>query len=69
MGDSSDLLIGFDGIARSIAGRQLPSRDATRDQKILTALSSVFQTPQASGIPTKAQNNAALPSSPPNPMP
>src|SRR6266702_3064345 len=38
-------------------------------QKILSALSSVFQTPQASGMPTKAQNSAALPSSPPLPMP
>ena len=39
------------------------------DQKILTALSSVFQTPQSRGTPTKAQNNAALASSPPNPIP
>src|SRR6187431_299664 len=45
------------------------SRDAPRTQSILTALSSVFHTPQASGMPTKAQNSAALASSPPNPMP
>src|SRR5437763_453251 len=39
------------------------------DQKILAALSSVFQTPQASGTPTKAQNSTALMSNPPLPMP
>src|SRR5882724_5193593 len=39
------------------------------NQRILAALSSVFQTPQASGIPTKAQNSAALASRPPLPMP
>src|SRR5215468_1009399 len=39
------------------------------DQKILTALSKVFQTPQASGMPTNSQNNAAFASSPPLPMP
>src|SRR5258708_14858844 len=39
------------------------------NQKILTALSSVFHTPQASGTPTNAQNSAALTSSPPVPMP
>src|SRR5919204_4012394 len=33
-------------------------------QKILTALSKVFQTPQASGIPTNSQNKAAGRSSP-----
>src|SRR5471032_27703 len=39
------------------------------DQKILTTLSRVLYTPQASGMPTKAQNSAALASSPPLPMP
>src|SRR6478672_2077347 len=38
-------------------------------QKILAALSNVFHTPQASGIPTNNQNSAALASSPPLPMP
>src|ERR1700737_4910391 len=37
--------------------------------KIAAALCSVIQTPQASGMPTKAQNNAALASRPPLPMP
>src|ERR1700738_2386399 len=37
--------------------------------KIAAALSSVTQTPQASGMPTKAQNSAALRSRPPLPMP
>src|SRR3954447_5105523 len=46
-----------------------PHPAATNGQRILTALSSVFQTPQARGTPTKAQNIAALASSPPNPMP
>src|ERR1700722_100863 len=43
--------------------------DADRDQNILAALSSVLYTPQASGIPTKAQNSAALASRPPLSMP
>src|SRR5271169_3627347 len=52
------------------AGRKLPSRgQVISDQKILAALSSVFHTPQASGMPTKAQNSAALTSKPPLPMP
>jgi hypothetical protein len=38
-------------------------------QKILAALSNVFHTPQASGIPTNSQSSAALASSPPLPMP
>src|SRR5690349_13115790 len=38
-------------------------------QRILAALSSVFQTPQASGMPTNSQNSAACQSSPPLPMP
>src|SRR6266478_1999024 len=56
-------------------GEKATGRDRWRpaamsgDQKILIALSSVFHTPQASGIPTKAQNSAALASSPPLPMP
>src|SRR6185312_10424590 len=45
------------------------SRGVLGTQSILTALSKVFHTPQASGMPTKAQNSAALASSPPNPMP
>src|ERR1700689_1891595 len=53
--------------------RETPSafRDAKRGchQKILAALSSVFHTPQASGMPTNAQNSAALTSRPPLPMP
>lgn len=53
------------GSARTVRSRS----QRMRDQKILTALSSVFQTPQASGMPTKAQNSAALASSPPKPMP
>src|SRR6478735_3652030 len=44
-------------------------RPVISDQSILTALSSVFHTPHSSGMPTKAQNKAALASSPPNPMP
>src|SRR6266478_1234350 len=43
--------------------------DGGGGQNILAALSSVFQTPQASGMPTKAQNSAALTSNPPLPMP
>src|SRR5207237_8042875 len=39
------------------------------NQNILMALSSVFHTPQASGMPTKAQNSAALASKPPRSMP
>jgi hypothetical protein len=35
----------------------------------LAALTRVIHTPQASGIPTKAQNTAAFASSPPNPIP
>src|SRR5438105_427997 len=46
-----------------------PRRLAMFDQKILAALWSVIQTPHARGMPTKAQNNAAFASSPPNPMP
>src|SRR5580704_12668185 len=39
------------------------------DQRILAALCSVSQTPHARGMPTKAQNSAALASRPPLPMP
>src|SRR5262249_16446185 len=38
-------------------------------QRILAALSNVFQTPHASGMPTKSKNSAACQSSPPLPMP
>src|SRR5215471_8539763 len=68
-------------LRRSKSGppRENPSREAvpvflepsprTCRQKILAAFTSVFQTPQASGIPTKAQNSTACRSSPPLPMP
>src|ERR1700733_4807707 len=42
---------------------------AMTDQKIWAALCSVIQTPHARGMPTKAQNKAALASKPPLPMP
>src|SRR3954453_16061248 len=51
------------------AEQAAPFESSSLDQKILTALSNVFQTPQASGTPTKAQNSAALTSKPPLPMP
>jgi hypothetical protein len=51
-------------------GRQaLPPHVFGDDQRIVAALCSVIQTPQGSGIPTNAQNIAALASSPPKPMP
>src|SRR5689334_14794183 len=46
----------------------VPRRPKHR-QKILTALTSVVHTPQASGIPTNSQNKAALASRPPKPIP
>ena len=47
-----------------------PSRRiAAIAQKILAALTSVFQMPQPSGMPTKHQNSAAWTSKPPLPMP
>src|SRR5258708_37228176 len=51
------------------SGRPQGSSLQKPDQKILIALTSVFHTPQASGIPTIAQNIRALASSPPLPMP
>src|SRR3954467_2578363 len=39
------------------------------NQKIRAAVFSVIQMPQHSGMPTKAQNNAACASKPPLPMP
>src|ERR1700686_4481383 len=60
-------LIFFDGLEPRDDGCR--PAEISGDQKILIALSSVFHTPQASGMPTKAQNSAALASSPPRPMP
>ena len=48
---------------------EVPAPGHGPDQKILTALCIVIQTPHASGTPTKAQNSAAWRSSPPLPMP
>src|SRR5882757_2105385 len=51
----------LDGKTKGAAGRIVrPAGHAMFDQNILPALSSVFHTPQASGMPTKAQNSAAL---------
>src|SRR5258708_38369848 len=57
----------FDGLAPR-DDRCRPA-EISGNQKILSALSSVFHTPQASGMPTNAQNSAALTSRPPVPMP
>src|SRR6266481_8900514 len=59
----------FDGSAAEIAGRLTVPRLKRRTYNIFAALSKVFHTPQASGMPTKAQNKAALTSSPPLPIP
>ncbi len=54
---------------RDAPGWRVPQSITQGDQKILTALSKVFQTPHNNGIPTKSQNRPALASRPPLPMP
>src|SRR4051812_40309283 len=51
------------------SGRRAAAPSRLQDQKIRSAFFSVIHTPQASGMPTKAQNTAALASKPPRPMP
>src|SRR5260370_28729462 len=66
--ESPGLISCLNGKAET-AGRDCYRPTATSgDQKIFIALSSVFHTPHASGMPTKAQNSAALTSRPPLPM-
>src|SRR5882757_2081818 len=69
LGNSPGSVVELNGKTKGVTGRTSPSRDAMNGQKILAALCSVIQTPHARGMPTKAQNSAALASSPPNPMP